>query len=247
MLEAGTDGDFNIRTQAAALNAILANARPELILEAALQGLPVGEVAAVSSFGTEAAVLLHMIAQVEPRTPVIFLDTGHLFPETLAYRDQLAELLGLSDVRTITPDAGDLEQYDRETDLWSVDPDFCCHIRKVKPLQDALSGVCAWINGRKRFHGGERSVLRPVEADGRRLKFNPLASVDREVLQDYFRRHSLPRHPLEVYGFSSIGCMPCTSRVAPGDDVRAGRWAGRSKSECGIHSSPGKTTIYQAR
>lgn len=227
--------EFSRQSQADALNDILEGARPEVILDAVLNGLPVGQVAAVSSFGTEAAILLHMISRIEPRTPVLFIDTGFLFPETLAYRDELIARLGLRDVRTIQPSEHDLERFDPERDRWSADPDLCCQIRKVLPLQQALTGFCAWINGRKRYHGGERSRLRIVEDDGLRLKFNPLAGMDRDALQSYFDTHRLPRHPLEAHGFLSIGCMPCTSRTAPGEGVRAGRWRGRGKTECGIH------------
>lgn len=192
-------------------------------------------VAVVSSFGTEAAVLLHMVASVERHLPVIFLDTGHLFPETLAYRDVLIDRLGLTDVRVIRPDAGELARRDGDAALWYSDPDACCALRKVEPLERALSGFKAWINGRKRFQASTRTEIPAVEADGTRLKYNPLKDWDRAMLQDYFAAHDLPRHPMEALGFPSIGCMPCTSRVAPGEDPRAGRWRGRAKTECGIH------------
>jgi phosphoadenosine phosphosulfate reductase len=247
MLQTSPDAGFCLKTQAEALSAILADARPELILEAALQGLPLGQVAAVSSFGTEAAVLLHMISRVEPRTPVIFIDTGHLFAETLVYRDALVERLGLKDVRSIGPAPADLASLDSRNELWGTNPDLCCHIRKVLPLEKALNGFCAWINGRKRYHGGERESLAIVEADGSRLKFNPLAGLDHSALQDYFEANNLPRHPLEVYGFASVGCLPCTSRTAPGEKLRAGRWRGRAKTECGIHNAPNKVTLYESK
>jgi len=192
-------------------------------------------VALVSSFGTEAAVLLHMVASVERHLPVIFLDTGHLFPETLAYRDALIDRLGLRDVRTIHPDADDLARRDGDAALWYSDPDACCALRKVEPLERALSGFKAWINGRKRFQAATRTEIPAVEADGTRLKYNPLRDWDRARLQEYFAVHDLPRHPMEALGFPSIGCMPCTSRVAPGEDPRSGRWRGRAKTECGIH------------
>jgi phosphoadenosine phosphosulfate reductase len=242
MLQAGAAENFSIRTQADALNNLLTQARPEFILESALYGLPLGHVAAVSSFGTEAAVLLHMIAQIEPRTPILFIDTGHQFAETLSYRRDLAARLGLTDVRTLNPDDVALNRFDPGNELWRDDPDLCCGIRKVEPVEKGLAGFCAWINGRKRYHGAERKALRVVEAEGSRLKFNPLARLDRAALQNYFERNKLPRHPLEIYSFSSIGCMPCTSRTEAGEDVRAGRWRGRGKSECGIHAMPGENT-----
>jgi phosphoadenosine phosphosulfate reductase len=235
MFEAIDGSSFALRAQAQALSKVLETARPELILEAALMGLPVGEVAAVSSFGSEAAVPLHMISRIEPRTPIIFLDTGHMFPETLAYRDELVGRLGLTDVRNFAPEPANLSRLDPENELWMSDPDLCCHLRKVLPLQQALAGFPAWINGRKRHHGADRASLAVVEADGARLKFNPLATMDRAAIAAYFEMHKLPRHPLELYGFSSIGCMPCTSRTSPGEDWRAGRWRGRGKTECGLH------------
>lgn len=194
-------------------------------------------VALVSSFGTEAAVLLHMVASLEPCLPVIFLDTGHLFPETLAYRDDLIARLGLTNVRTIHPDADALARRDGDAALWYSDPDACCALRKVEPLERALSGFKAWINGRKRFQAATRTEIPAVEVDGPRLKYNPLKDWDRAMLQAYFAEHDLPRHPMEALGFPSIGCMPCTSRVAPGEDPRSGRWRGRAKTECGIHVS----------
>jgi len=221
-----------------ALDASLREAAPTRILETALSLFP-GRIAAVSSFGTESVVLLHLIAQVDKATPVLFLDTGHLFPETLAYRDQLAELLGLSNILTFTPDGEALKARDAEAGLWSDDPDACCALRKVEPLARALAPYAAWINGRKRYQAQTRSSIPVVEGDGARVKFNPLASLGRDDLIAYMDSHGLPHHPLEQHGFLSIGCMPCTSRVKPGEDPRAGRWRGRAKTECGIHAGEG--------
>jgi phosphoadenosine phosphosulfate reductase len=167
--------------------------------------------------------------------PVLFLDTGHLFEETVAYRDVLAERLGLTDVRTIRPHGTSLLESDPDNFLWSTDPDACCAIRKVAPLALSLEGFDAWINGRKRYQAATRLRLAVVEADGPRLKFNPLASWGRVEIEAHFAARALPRHPMESQGFPSIGCMPCTSRVMPGEDVRAGRWRGKGKVECGIH------------
>jgi len=199
-------------------------------------------IALVSSFGAEAAVLLHMVANIEPGLPVIFLDTGKLFGETLRYRDRLAADLGLTDVRSIKPDAARIDALDPDGVLWFGNPDMCCHIRKVEPLNRALQGFDAWITGRKNFQTGSRANLQRIERnkeDGR-IKINPLAQWQKEDLDGYFDRHGLPRHPLEADGFLSIGCMPCTDRVAPGEDARAGRWRGRDKTECGIHLPIGK-------
>ncbi|HYN39132.1 MAG TPA: phosphoadenylyl-sulfate reductase [Rhodospirillales bacterium] len=201
-----------------------------------------GRIALVSSFGAEAAVLLHMVAGIEPRLPVIFLDTGKLFGETLRYRDRLTAELGLRDVRSIRPDPARLDALDPDGVLWFGNPDMCCHIRKVEPLDRALAGFDAWITGRKGFHGGERDGLQRIErneGDGR-IKVNPLALWRRADIDAYFERCRLPRHPLEADGFLSIGCMPCTDRVAPGENPRAGRWRGTDKTECGIHLSPAR-------
>lgn len=195
-----------------------------------------GATALVSSFGAESAVLLHMVAAIDPTTPVIFLDTGKLFPETLRYRDRLVARLGFTDLRMAWPDPVRLARVDPVGTLWQHDPDLCCWQRKVEPLEAALIGFQAWISGRKRFHGGARHALDPIEtaADGR-VKVNPLARWSEADVTAYFLCHDLPPHPLAALGYRSIGCAPCTRPVHPGEASRAGRWAGRSKTECGIH------------
>lgn len=195
-----------------------------------------GRIALVSSFGAESAVLLHMVSQVDPETPVIFLDTGKLFPESLAYRDDLVARLGLTDVRSIRPLASDLQSLDPRGTLNESNPDLCCRIRKVEPLERALRGFQAWITGRKQFHGGSRSTLPTIEGADWRIKINPLATWGTGEIEAYLAAHDLPRHPLVALGFPSIGCAPCTSPVASSTtDLRAGRWAGLDKTECGIH------------
>jgi phosphoadenosine phosphosulfate reductase len=220
---------------AAALNHALQSATPTEIIHAAQKAMPAGRLAVTSSFGAESALLLKYVADVDPAIPVLFLDTGWLFEETLAYRDTLIEELGLTDVRALKPDAVAVAAQDAERDLWFRDPDACCALRKVEPLSRALSDFDGWINGRKRFHGNERANIPVVEADGARLKFNPLAVIAQQDLQNAFAAFNLPRHPLEKNGYASIGCMPCTSRVGAGQSVRDGRWAERGKTECGIH------------
>lgn len=222
--------------QAAELGRALALASPREVVAAALKAVGRDNLAVVSSFGTESAALLKIVADVDPAIPVVFLDTGWLFEETLAYRDTLVGLLGLKDVRSIKPLESDLAREDGERELWFSNPDRCCFIRKVEPLQRALKPFAAWINGRKRFQGGERSAIPVVEADGNRLKFNPLANVSREELEAIFTFSHLPPHPLVASGYASVGCMPCSSRAAPGEDERAGRWRGKGKTECGIHT-----------
>lgn len=195
-----------------------------------------GRIAAVSSFGTESAVLLHLLSQVDPSAPVIFLDTGKLFPETLRYRDMLVDRLKLTDVRSVRPDAARLHHIDPHGSLHRDDPDLCCWNRKVEPLDSALTGFSAWITGRKRLHGGARAVLDMVEAgpDGR-IKVNPLATWSADEIARYFLAHDLPRHPLQARGYRSIGCVPCSSVAGDGESSRAGRWRGTGKTECGIH------------
>lgn len=212
----------------------LDGAAPREVIAAAAEGFA-GRIAAVSSFGTESAVLLHMIAAVDRALPVIFLDTGMLFPETLAYRDELIARLGLVDVRSIVPDPAEKAAGDPDDALWSENPDACCALRKVIPLARTLAPFAAWINGRKRYQAATRSVIPMAEADGARIKFNPLADFTRADIEAYMAAHGLPHHPLEKFGFASIGCMPCTSRVKPGEDPRSGRWRGQAKTECGIH------------
>jgi phosphoadenosine phosphosulfate reductase len=168
---------------------------------------------------------------------VIFLDTGWLFEETLAYRDTLIEKLGLRDVRSVKPAEETLSREDPGRELWFSDPDACCRIRKVEPLARALKPFAGWINGRKRFQGGARAEIPVVEDDGEKLKFNPFANVSREEIEAIYKLAELPPHPLVASGYLSVGCMPCSSRTTPDEDARAGRWRGRPKTECGIHTT----------
>jgi phosphoadenosine phosphosulfate reductase len=225
----------HVQAAAAALERLLADATPSEIIAEAVRSVAPGRLAVVSSFGAETAALLKLVADADPSLPVLFLDTGWLFPETLAYRDTLASHFGLTDIRVFTPSANALSERDPGRELWSVDPDACCGIRKVLPFAEALRPFDAWINGRKRYHGHERGALPLVERDGRRLKFNPLARASKQEVESIFAVHTLPRHPLEAHGFTSIGCMPCTKRTQPGEGPRAGRWRGHDKTECGIH------------
>ena len=218
------------------LDHALRAAAPAEVIAAALEAVGRDRLALVSSFGTESAALLKVMADVDPAIPVIFLDTGWLFEETLAYRDTLIETLGLRDVRSIKPAEQALDREDPERELWFSDPDACCRIRKIEPLMRALAPFDGWINGRKRFQGGARAAIPVVEADGPRLKFNPFANVSRQQIEAIYAQAKLPPHPLAAAGFLSVGCMPCTSRTSPDEDSRAGRWRGRPKTECGIHT-----------
>ena len=200
-----------------------------------------GGVAAVSSFGAESAVLLHLVAAIDPSTPVLFLDTGKHFAETLAYRDALVATLGLTDVRVLAPDPDALAAKDDKGLRWSYDPDGCCGIRKVEPLARGLAGFDAQLTGRKGWQSATRVGLPRFEIDRTdaegRLKVNPLASWSPDDIEAYFAEHDLPRHPLVADGYPSIGCAPCTSKVKPGEDPRAGRWRGWDKVECGLHDA----------
>jgi phosphoadenosine phosphosulfate reductase len=208
-----------------------------------------GEIAVVSSFGAESAVLLHMVAEIDPTVPVLFLNTGKLFGETLRYRDRLQEKLGLTDLRAIGPLPSDLEAQDPNGALWNQDQDACCFVRKVLPLERALAPFKASITGRKRFQTSTRTTMDPIEEEAvrtidggapsrnTRFKLNPLSYWGEDELNQYLEDHRLPKHPLVKDGYRSIGCMPCTNRVAEGGNYRDGRWAGSDKDECGIHLS----------
>ncbi|MDB5655564.1 MAG: Phosphoadenosine phosphosulfate reductase [Tardiphaga sp.] len=217
----------------------LQSASPAEVIVAALERVGRDRLALVSSFGTESAALLKVMADVDRAIPVLFLDTGWMFEETLAYRDALVRTLGLSNVRTIRPTAAALAADDPDGDRWSSDPDTCCRIRKVEPLAQALAPFDAWLSGRKRFQGGSRAAIPVVEFDDGRLKFNPFANVTADEIQLIYATAGLPPHPLVASGFASVGCLPCTTRTAPGEDPRAGRWRGRGKTECGIHKPAG--------
>lgn len=205
----------------------------EALLRAASDIRPAPRLCVVSAFGAESAVLLDLVARVDRRWPVLFIDTGKHFPETLAYRDLLIERLRLEKVRSIGP-ARDTTPEDPTGLRHESDPDGCCSARKARPLDAALREFDGWVTGRKRFQGGARSSLAPVERDGSRIKLNPLADWTPARIDDYFEAFALPRHPLWHRGYRSIGCAVCTAPAIKGDD-RAGRWTGRDKTECGIH------------
>ena len=215
---------------------------PAEMLQHLLRSKLPGRIAIVSSFGAESAVLLHLVSTIDRHVPLIFVNTQKMFGDTLASRDELAERLGFTDLRVVRPDPYVLAQRDATGLRWSYDPDGCCEIRKVEPLRRALGPFDAWISGRKSFQPG-RAGLPRFELDEGRLKVNPLAGWSKADLDTYFATHDLPRHPLEAQGYPSIGCSPCTSKVRPGEDPRAGRWRGWDKSECGIHTGPGDEPI----
>jgi phosphoadenosine phosphosulfate reductase len=207
------------------------------MLEILLRENMLGDAAIVSSFGAESSVLLHLIASIDPTVPVLFLETGKHFPETITYKEELRERLGLKDLRDLMPDADLLKSKDESGLRWSYDPDGCCEIRKVLPLKHALAGFDAQFTGRKAFQSTTRNALPRFEIEEGRLKVNPLADWDKARLDAYMAEHDLPAHPLVELGYPSIGCSPCTSKVAPGEDPRSGRWKGWEKVDCGIHTA----------
>ena len=232
-------GPVFTEADAVRLNRLYQGSDTREMLTGVLRERVAGDVAVVSSFGAESAVLLHLIASIDPATPVLFLDTGKHFAETLAYRDTLVAQLGLTNLITLTPDAAILAKRDDTGLRWSYDPDGCCEIRKVAPLAAAMANYDASITGRKGFQSATRAGLPRFEIDladkAGRLKINPLADWSSERLAAYVLEHALPAHPLVAQGYPSIGCSPCTSKVLPGEDPRSGRWRGWDKTECGIH------------
>lgn len=224
------------------LNRMFRGASTQEMIEAVIKGDLAGDLTIVSSFGAESAALLHLIASVDASVPVLFLDTGKHFAETLAYRDRLVDRLGLNLV-VLSPNVADLAKRDENGLRWSYDPDGCCDIRKVRPLEQALANYDASFTGRKAFQSSTRANLPRFEVDTSdaqgRLKINPLIDWDAGQIEAHFIQHDLPRHPLIAQGYPSIGCSPCTTRVAPGEDPRSGRWKGWDKTECGIHK-PGE-------
>lgn len=194
-----------------------------------------GKIALVSSFGAESAVLLALVAEIDRHLPVVFLDTHKLFGETLRYRDQLQALLGLTNIVNVEPDPLEVAAEDHNGLLWTQSVDACCALRKVRPLAREMERYDAWITGRKRFQSDTRAAVPLVEKSGRKFKVNPLADWTPDAISEFMTARKLPPHPLVEDGYLSIGCMPCTRPVKPGESARSGRWAGLDKTECGIH------------
>jgi len=207
------------------------------VVDAVLKHGVLGKVAMVSSFGAESAALLHLIAVTRPETPVLFIDTNMLFVETLVYQSDLAEQLGLKNLRILQTDPAKIARHDPNNTLHERAPDTCCHLRKTSILQDALTPFDGWVSGRKRYHGNQRAQLEFFEYDATNDKFkiNPMAHWRAEDVAEYFSANNLPSHPLVAQGYLSIGCKPCTKPVGTGENARSGRWQGRTKTECGIH------------
>ena len=233
--------DQTLDARAARLNDRYKHHAATEVLRRALRDPDLGDVTMVSSFGSESVVLLHMVSVVAPGTPVLFIDTQMLFQETLDYQIEVAEKLQLTDVRVIRATEREVALNDPDGTLHQFNTDACCDFRKTIPLERELSKFDAWITGRKRFQGGQRTELEFFESEPpSRLRINPLAHWRTQDVQDYMAENNLPRHPLVAKGYASIGCAPCTSPIKPGEDPRAGRWRGSQKTECGIHFIGGK-------
>ena len=222
--------------QILALNGLFDEMDAVGVLRHAVTDVLKDDIAIVSSFGADSAVLLHLVSLVDRTLPVYFLETGKHFPETLQYVETLKTHLGLSNVRWLRPDPKDIARFDPHGDLWETDPDSCCHIRKTEPLDAEIAQFSGWVTGRKRYQTAERGVLPHFElTSDDRIKVNPLAYFGDADVNTYKKEHGLPEHPLFAKGYKSIGCAPCTTIVAEGEDPRAGRWRGLNKKECGIH------------
>ncbi|GAB4047061.1 phosphoadenylyl-sulfate reductase [Catellatospora paridis] len=216
---------------------------------AELEGAPAEEIIgwAAETFGPRFcvtssmadAVLAHVAARVVPGVEVVFLDTGLHFPETLRVRDQVARTIPVT-VVTVRPEISVAEQDERfGPRLYSRDPDSCCYLRKVKPLEDALSGYDAWAAGLRRDESPTRAntpVVHFEQARGK-VKVNPLANWTQPEVDQYIARYDIPVNQLLNQGYGSVGCWPCTRRIQPGEDARAGRWAMFDKTECGLHAA----------
>lgn len=204
------------------------------IVRLSIETLFPGSIGTVSSFGADSAALLKLIADVDPATPVAFLDTGQHFGETLDYRDRLAADLKLSSLQIVHPKADALTRFDPANDLHKTDTDRCCDIRKVEPMARAVAPFDAWFTGRKRYQSAQRADMAVFEAVGPRIRINPLARWTTEDQAAFMRDHDLRQNPLVAFGYLSVGCFPCTQPAIDGDE-RSGRWAGQAKTECGIH------------
>jgi phosphoadenosine phosphosulfate reductase len=233
-----TDSDFQLSSISDEVEQACARHNGIAALRRAITQEFAGRIAAVSSFGAESAVLLALVADIDKATPVLFVDTGKHFAETLAYRDELTRTLGLTDVRTVGPTNAEVEANDPPGLLWQFDPDACCRFRKVTPLERALAPFDAWVSGRKRHQALTRIALPVVERVDGKVKVNPLAAWTADQVEAEMLRRNLPRHQLSLMGYPSIGCATCTRAVAAGEDPRSGRWAGTGKVECGIHRLP---------
>lgn len=196
------------------------------------------KVFASSSFQTHSIPMLHLLSELAPDVPVVFLQTGFHFPETLTFRDQIAQQLGLR-IINVESSVSKLAQRDAYGRFhYASDPSYCCHLNKVKPMEPLLAEYDVWITGVRRDQNNNRKNF-ALEAPGpsNTLRFHPMLDWNNRMIHQYRKQHQLPAHPLEAQGYLSIGCAPCTQKFSLNDSERAGRWAGMKKTECGLHTS----------
>lgn len=220
------------------LNEKFEKAKPQEIIEWAIAEFS-PKIMMTSSFGPESGTLLHMVSRVKPDLAVYFIETGYHFPETLAYRDELTRLCGLTNVINLKADDVRRNQLiaDHDGKPYEKNPDLCCQINKVEPLDKAVKGYHAWLSGIRRHQTDFRKSIRIVEQyEGDLYKVSPLANFTSREAWWYLKENKIPQHPLYEKGYLSIGCWPCTRPIQDGDDERSGRWAGKAKKECGLHT-----------
>jgi len=222
-------------------NARFEDATPQEIIRWALQDSGLDDVAVASSFQMEDTVVMEMAVRARADVPILFLETGFHFAETLAFKDRLTQRLGLNVVDLVGDYTVEAQNAAFGDKLWERDPTRCCELNKVIPLNRALRQLDGWVTGMRRDSAPTRAnapIVDQYELEpGKTLvKFNPLANWTRRDVVAYLKEHDLPRLPLYELGYAQIGCAPCTRMVFPGEDERAGRWAGADKVECGIHT-----------
>jgi phosphoadenosine phosphosulfate reductase len=191
---------------------------------------------ATSSFQTHSIPMLHLISRIDPSIPVLFINTGFHFPETMIFRDEVKELLGLNlvDVRSLV--SRNLQRDQNDQFYFTSDPDYCCFMNKTQPVEPFLAEYDVWINGIRADQNANRKNMKVEQpAPFNSLRFHPMLDWNSKMIFDYIREYNLPKHPLEDKGYLSIGCEPCTRKIDLTDD-RTGRWFGLNKTECGLHT-----------
>ena len=218
-------------------NRMLEGKPPQLILRWAVERY-YPRLTMATAFGAEGCCLIHMLAEIEPGVRIFNLDTGYQFPETLQLRERIKERYDI-EVELVRPDQT-VEEYETEHrgPLYVLNPDRCCHDRKLVPLRRAVQGYDAWISAIRRDQTAHRAAAGIVQWDRKfgLVKVNPLLNWTKRDVWNFVAKHDVPYNPLHDQGYPSIGCYPCTRPVADGQDERAGRWAGSSKKECGLHA-----------
>jgi phosphoadenosine phosphosulfate reductase len=210
---------------------------PQDIIEWAV-GIYWPEIAMSSSFQTQSVPLLHMVTRIKPDLPVFFIDTGYHFWETLMFREKIASEWKINVIDLYRDTRWDVFAHQRTRTLPLTDPNLCCYLHKVQPMQKALKDIKAWISGIRRDQTSVRANAKILELqDDGLLKINPLLNWTKADVKRYAEEHHLPSHPLLEKGYRSVGCAPCTIAIGMNDDERAGRWAGKDKVECGLHTT----------